>query len=185
MSLTKVIPALIDTTGASSNQFLRFDGTNATWQTVSVSSGAQINTQTVQTSTVSSTSYSVTFSFVVGQVFIEYLDNTPANQNSANVLASAWINLRSYDGVKTNNTANRYGYYGWYYDGSTMNRSAFRVDRTTNGTVVVVNKPRTAMSVNTTGTSAGANTSLAAFSDQNFWNANYTLRITAIEDTQS
>ena len=138
MAISKVIPALIDTTGASSNQFLRFDGTNPVWQTVALGSGAQISTQVVQTSTVTAAQTLPTFPFVVGQVFIEYVDAAPASHNTENVLCSAWVNLRSYSGTKTADTSNRYGYYSFYYNGSAAVVSAFRVGRTTSGTVVVV-----------------------------------------------
>lgn len=184
MPISKVIPALIDTTGATPNQFLRFDGTNPVWQTVALGSGAQISTQVVQTSTVSATQTLPTFPFVVGQVFIEYVDAAPASHNTGNVLCSAWVNLRSYSGTKTADVSNRYGYYSFYYNGSNALAAAFRVNRTTSGTVVTINIPRTAIAVGTSGTSAGIVT-IASYADVNWNNSGYTLRVTAIEDTQS
>jgi len=193
MALTKVTKDLIDsldasvidTTGASNGDVLTKTAGGVVWQApVGGSGGPQMYTACVNTS---STTGDITFSsipFVVGQVYIEYLNNNSANQNSATTIAAGWVNLRSYNGTKTDDTTNRYSQIVYIGDngGGGYQTSQFSADRNTSGTEVVVHQ----IQFTNTQSTAYIDTTVTLFSyGLANWNTGFSLRITAFEDMQS
>lgn len=157
------------TTGASSGQIPKYDGTSTAWA-ADATGGGQVNT-IHQTLSGGSADKTATFSFVVGMCYIEILTTNGANDSSVSL--AAWVNLRSYSGTKTANVTNRL----CIAHGDTGGAYTMEVDRDTSGTRVVVSR------VNQYGTVSpvtGPATLLALN-----WPATGGLRITAFEDMQA
>lgn len=170
--------AVVLSSSAVNNQALVVDTTTATglkWATLTTAARQETKVVNTSTSTTQAFYETAAFSFVVGQCFIEYLDGTSA---TAVPLASAWVNLRSYNGTKTANITDRYsGVFGT----SSGAACYWKCERNTNGTIVRVNRPFS--------DSSGADGLICTgglCSPTNLnWNTSYQLRITAYEDTQS
>lgn len=169
--------AAVLSSSASNNQVLTVDTSTATglkWATPTTASRQE--TKTVNTSTSTTQPYYETgaFSFVVGMVFIEYLEGTTTTSDP---VLGVWVNLRSFNGTKTADITNRIAIYGSTSSGEI---AYFLVNRNTSGTVVRVNRPVTVIPAaagwKCTGTCSPAS--------QN-WNTAWQLRVTAFEDTQS
>lgn len=179
MPLSKVTPDMIDTTGASVGHTLVFNGT--VFAPAASSTGARQNTQTANTSSGTNT-YNFTFPWVIGQCYIEYLNNTVTNNNTAVVVAAGWVNMRSYSGTKTDNITSRYSQLMGIV-GATGDVGFFVCDRGTSGTVLTVKQCVTTPSGQSSKpwiTTGG----LQTYSNIT-WNNSYSLRVTAYEDIQS
>ena len=189
MALTKVTKdmvasldaSIIDSSGASDNDVLTYTtGGGVVWS--APAGGSSMGQYSAAVNTTSATG-SYTFSsipFVVGQVFVEYLDNSAANQNTAVVVAAGWVNLRSYNGTKTDNTSNRYSQMIYVTSGSQS--AHFIADRTSTGTSVTIGRIQLA-GLQSTGF---VDTGVGLFSwTPESWDTGFSLRITAYEDMQS
>jgi len=187
MALTKVTKdmvasldaSIIDSSGASNNDVLTYTTASGVgWSAISVSPMGQYSAAANTTNATGTYSFT-SIPFVVGQVFVEYLDNTTTNQNTATVVAAGWVNLRSYDGTKTNNTSNRYSQMIYVTSGSQS--AHFIASRSATGTTVTIGRIQLA------GLQAGGfiDTSGPFSWTPESWNTGYSLRITAYEDKQS
>ena len=181
MAINKVTLDMIDATNVSNGQVLQYDSATGKFVGATAGSGPRINTQTANTSSGTNT-YNLTFPWVIGQCYIEYLNNTVTNNNTAQVVASGWVNMRSYSGNKTANVSGRYSTpCGIVNNSGTIQIPYFVCDRGTNGTVLTLNKCTTTSAQSTPWVVTGG---LTTFTD-NSWQNNYSLRVTAIEDIQS
>jgi len=157
------------TTGASSGNIPKYNGSATAWA-ADATSGGQVNT-IHQTLSGGSGDKNATFAFVVGMCYIEILTTNGANDSS--VSFAAWVNLRSYNGTKTANVANRL----CIGHGDTAGAYTMEVDRDTTGTRVVVSR------VNQYGTVSPV-TGPSSLLGLN-WPIAGGLRITAFEDMQA
>jgi hypothetical protein len=132
--------------------------------------GGQVQTKHITTSGGTSDQTTTAFSFVVGPVLIEV---TGASNDSTDVYATLWVNMRSFSGSKTSNVTNRIA-----RGVSGSGQCHCVVDRTTSGTVLVVSR------IDEGGDYASDGTSIGSINAKNWPNPGR-LRITAWEDTQS
>lgn len=182
MSITRITMNMLDPTGFSNGQVVQFNGTS--FVGAASSSGARQSTQTANTSSGTNT-YNFTFPWVIGQCYIEYLNDTVSNNNGAQVVAACWVNMRSYSGTKTADVSNRYSSIFGVYDTGVVEIAQIPCDRGTSGTVLTINR-----AVSSGGLPAkpwfvvGGGGPVVTFSPI-AWQNSYSLRVTAWEDTQS
>jgi hypothetical protein len=134
------------------------------------SAGGRVETKLISLSGGSADKTTAAFSFVVGPVMIEITDGS---DDSVNVHAMLWANMRSFGGTKTADVTDRKA------RGTTGASACWcKVDRTTSGTVLNISQVDQGADVNADGTSIGS----VLLKN---WPNPGRLRVTAWEDTQS
>ena len=132
--------------------------------------GGQVETKHVTTSGGTGDQTTAAFSFVVGPVLIEV---TGPSNDSTDVYATLWVNMRSFSGSKTSNVTNRIA-----RGVSGSGQCHCQVDRTTSGTVLVIGR------IDEGGDYDASGVSIGALNPKNWPNPGR-VRVTAWEDTQS
>jgi len=134
------------------------------------SAGGRVETKLITLSGGSADKTTAAFSFVVGPVMIEITDGS---DDSVNVHAMLWANMRSFGGTKTADVTDRKA------RGMTGGTTCWcKVDRSSSGTVLNISQIDQGGDVNADGTSIGS------ILLKN-WPSSGRLRVTAWEDTQS
>jgi len=178
MAISKVIPALIDSTGATTNQVIQFNGSSVAWVTPASGTTWQ-NTQTANTTTTTG-AWNFIFPFIIGQCYIEYLDSNVTNGNTAKVVAAGWVNMRSYSGTKNANITDRLSQMCGI--SATPGIAYFKCQRSNSGLTLTVTRIVTTSAQATGYIDTGVG--LFSYVDEN-WKTSYSLRVTAYEDIQS